>query len=63
MSMRITKHSKRHEAGERVALLIVALLGIFDGLVTLCTLTLVDADYRADFLFSDFCDWLTGRDN
>jgi len=53
----ITKTSK---IGERVALLIIALLGIFDGLVILCTLTVVDSDYRASFLFSDFCDWLTG---
>lgn len=49
--------------GERVALLLIALLGIFDGLVALCTLTLVDSDYRAHFLFSDFCDWLTGEDH
>ena len=55
--MNITKTSK---IGERVALLIIALLGIFDGLVILCTLTVVDSDYRAHFLFSDFCDWLTG---
>jgi len=58
--MNITKTSK---AGERVALLIIALLGIFDGLVTLCTLTLVDSDYRAHFLFSDFCNRLTGVDH
>lgn len=54
------KLSKAGSIGERVALLILALLGIFDGVVTICTLTLVDSNYHAKFLFSDFCDKLTG---
>lgn len=54
---------KASSIGSRVALLIIALLGIFDGLVTLCTLTLVDSNYRSHFLFSDLCDKLTGVDH
>jgi hypothetical protein len=60
MKVNITKTSK---IGERVALLIIALLGIVDGMIILVSLTLLDSDYRASFLFSDFCDWLTGVDH
>lgn len=42
----------------RVALLIIAVLGLLDSVVCLATLTLIDTDFRAAFLFSDFCSYL-----
>lgn len=53
--------AKTNTIGERTAMVIIALLGIVDALVILGSFTLVDSNYRADFLFSDFCYWLEGR--
>lgn len=51
--------SKAKTLRERLALVILALLGIFDSLIIIFTFTIVDSDYQADFLFSELCDRLT----
>jgi hypothetical protein len=48
------KFTYEHTLADRLRLSVVALAGIVDGLVYLCTLTLVSSDIRPRIVFSDW---------